>query len=71
LAQTTHWQDCRLYGCCVDCGRLCIRSRPVTAFFADALDAWSQLEALIWPILGAVLIAMFVMRKTKQGANKA
>jgi hypothetical protein len=44
---------------------------PVTAFFADALDAWSQLEALIWPILGAVLIAMFVMRKTKQGANKA
>lgn len=43
----------------------------VTTFFTDAGDAWDQVEALVWPVLGAVLIGMFVMRKVKQGANKA
>lgn len=43
----------------------------VTTFFTDALDAWGQIEDLVWPIVGAVLIGMFVIRKVKAGANKA
>lgn len=42
-----------------------------TAAFADMGAAWTAVEALVWPVLMAVVIGMFVMRKTKQGANKA
>lgn len=42
-----------------------------TAAFADMGTAWTAVEALVWPVLMAVVIGMFVMRKTKQGANKA
>lgn len=42
-----------------------------TAAFADMQSAWTAVESLVWPVLMAVVIGMFVMRKTKQGANKA
>lgn len=44
---------------------------PVTAAFADMVEAWKAVEDLVWPVVGAVIIGMFVMRKVKQGANKA
>lgn len=43
----------------------------ITTAFADMLDAWKAVEDLVWPVVGAVIIGMFVMRKVKQGANKA
>lgn len=42
-----------------------------TTAFADMGEAWTAVEGLVWPVLMAVVIGMFVMRKTKQGANKA
>jgi hypothetical protein len=44
---------------------------PATAAFADMKAAWDAVEVLIWPVVMAVLIGMFAIRKTKQGANKA
>lgn len=43
----------------------------VTQWGTDAKEAWNAIEALLWPIIGAVLISMFVIRKVKAGASKA
>lgn len=43
----------------------------VTAVFADMGEAWSSLEGYVWPVLGAVAIGMFVIRKFKSTTNKA
>lgn len=43
----------------------------ITTAFADMVTAWSAIEDLVWPVVAAVLIGMFVIRKAKQGANKA
>lgn len=42
----------------------------VTAAFTDMGDAFSQIEALIWPVVGAVVIGFFVIRMFKKGASK-
>lgn len=41
-----------------------------TAVFANMDSAYSQIEALIWPVLGAVTIGFFVIRMFKKGASK-
>lgn len=41
-----------------------------TEVFADMDAAWTAIEGLIWPVLGAVTIGFFVIRMFKKGANK-
>ncbi|ARU88509.1 major coat protein [Pseudomonas sp. M30-35] len=43
----------------------------ITTMFTDMGEAWTQVEDLVWPIVGAVLIGIFVIRKVKQGARQA
>lgn len=42
----------------------------VSTTFADMLDAFGQIETLIWPVVGAVVIGFFVIRMFKKGASK-
>lgn len=43
---------------------------PVTTAFADMSEAWTLIEAQIWPILAIVVIGFFVIKMFKKGANK-
>lgn len=41
-----------------------------TQAFTDMLSAWEAIESYLWPVVAAVIIGMFVIRKAKQGGNK-